>query len=122
MLRYRKSKLEVKADATTSMFLQSLKIRPKRKNTPLSNIFKILFPSLSFKGPANDSGNMSEVLTILHFNDVYNIEGQKDEPMGGAARMQTYIKSQQGLDPLLLFSGDALNPSLSESALSQHKV
>ncbi|KAK3703755.1 hypothetical protein RRG08_040940 [Elysia crispata] len=55
---------------------------------------------------------MSEVLTILHFNDVYNIEGQKDEPMGGAARMQTYIKSQQGLDPLLLFSGDALNPSL----------
>ena len=57
---------------------------------------------------------MTETLTILHFNDVYNIEGQKDEPMGGAARMQTYVKSQQGLDPLLLFSGDALNPSLSK--------
>ncbi|XP_055892779.1 mannosylglucosyl-3-phosphoglycerate phosphatase-like [Biomphalaria glabrata] len=51
-------------------------------------------------------------LTILHFNDVYNIEGQRDEPKGGAARMQTYIKSQKHLDPILLFSGDALNPSL----------
>ncbi|XP_059158773.1 mannosylglucosyl-3-phosphoglycerate phosphatase-like [Physella acuta] len=51
-------------------------------------------------------------LTILHFNDVYNIEGQKDEPRGGAARMHTYIKSQKKLDPLVLFSGDALNPSL----------
>ncbi|KAK0061775.1 mannosylglucosyl-3-phosphoglycerate phosphatase [Biomphalaria pfeifferi] len=51
-------------------------------------------------------------LTILHFNDVYNIEGQRDEPKGGAARMQTYIKSQKHLDPLLFFSGDALNPSL----------
>ncbi|XP_005099801.1 mannosylglucosyl-3-phosphoglycerate phosphatase [Aplysia californica] len=51
-------------------------------------------------------------LTILHFNDVYNIEGQKDEPQGGAARMKTYIDSQKKLDPLVLFSGDALNPSL----------
>ncbi|KAH9515746.1 hypothetical protein Btru_011888 [Bulinus truncatus] len=51
-------------------------------------------------------------LTILHFNDVYNIEGQKDEPRGGAARMHTYIKSQSHLNPLVLFSGDALNPSL----------
>ena len=53
-------------------------------------------------------------LTILHFNDVYNIEGQKDEPQGGAARMKTYIDSQKNLDPILLFSGDALNPSLSK--------
>ena len=53
-------------------------------------------------------------LTILHFNDVYNIEGQKDEPQGGAARMKTYIESQKELDPLVLFSGDALNPSLSK--------
>ncbi|BFZ13573.1 hypothetical protein BsWGS_16611 [Bradybaena similaris] len=51
-------------------------------------------------------------LTILHFNDVYNIEGQRDEPCGGAARMKSYIKSQQHLQPLVLFSGDALNPSL----------
>ncbi|PVD21258.1 hypothetical protein C0Q70_19429 [Pomacea canaliculata] len=51
-------------------------------------------------------------LTILHFNDVYNIEGQTDEPAGGAARLAAYVKSCKHLDPLVLFSGDALNPSL----------
>ena len=54
-------------------------------------------------------------LTIIHFNDVYNIEGQDDEPLGGAARLAAYIKSCDPLDPLVFFSGDALNPSLSKS-------
>lgn len=57
-------------------------------------------------------------LTIIHFNDVYNIEGQRDEPRGGAARMVGYIKSIQDLNPLVLFSGDALNPSLSKCFVS----
>ncbi|KAK3597557.1 hypothetical protein CHS0354_018152 [Potamilus streckersoni] len=53
-------------------------------------------------------------LTIIHFNDVYNIEPQTIEPVGGAARMAGYIQSCQniGLNPLVLFSGDALNPSI----------
>lgn len=51
-------------------------------------------------------------LTILHFNDVYNIEPQVHEPQGGAARMAEFVKSVQHLNPLVLFSGDALNPSL----------
>ncbi|KAL8575905.1 hypothetical protein ACOMHN_027303 [Nucella lapillus] len=51
-------------------------------------------------------------LTIIHFNDVYNIEGQPDEPTGGAARLAAYVKSCAHLNPLVLFSGDALNPSL----------
>lgn len=51
-------------------------------------------------------------ITIIHFNDVYNIEGQKDEPKGGAARMASYIKSCKDLNPVVLFSGDLLNPSL----------
>ena len=53
-------------------------------------------------------------ITILHFNDVYNIEPQVHEPQGGAARMSAYIKSVQERQPLVLFSGDALNPSLSK--------
>ena len=53
-------------------------------------------------------------LTIIHFNDVYNIEAQEDEPLGGAARLAAYVKSCDSLNPLVLFSGDALNPSLSE--------
>lgn len=53
-----------------------------------------------------------EKLTIIHFNDVYNIEPQTDEPAGGAARFSAYVKSIHDLNPLVLFSGDALNPSL----------
>jgi 5'-nucleotidase len=53
-------------------------------------------------------------VTILHFNDVYNIEPQKIEPSGGAARMTHYVKSLKDENPLVLFSGDALNPSLSK--------
>lgn len=52
-----------------------------------------------------------EQVTILHFNDVYNIEPQ-DGP-GGAARFITAIKKYRHLNPLVMFSGDALNPSLS---------
>ncbi|CAH1780293.1 unnamed protein product [Owenia fusiformis] len=56
-----------------------------------------------------------ESITILHFNDVYNIEPQEHEPKGGAARMASYIDSVRDLNPLVLFSGDALNPSLMSS-------
>ncbi|XP_014661915.1 PREDICTED: mannosylglucosyl-3-phosphoglycerate phosphatase-like isoform X2 [Priapulus caudatus] len=51
-------------------------------------------------------------VTILHFNDVYNIEPQDMDPPGGAARFITAIKHYAHLDPLVVFSGDALNPSL----------
>ncbi|XP_041377025.1 mannosylglucosyl-3-phosphoglycerate phosphatase-like [Gigantopelta aegis] len=54
---------------------------------------------------------MSSVL-ILHFNDVYNIEPQRDEPVGGASRFAGYIHSCRHENPLVLFSGDVLNPSL----------
>lgn len=52
--------------------------------------------------------------TIIHFNDVYNIEPQSDEPLGGAARFAGYVAMCKEQHPLVLFSGDALNPSLSE--------
>ncbi|XP_065064336.1 trifunctional nucleotide phosphoesterase protein YfkN-like [Rhopilema esculentum] len=51
-------------------------------------------------------------LTIIHFNDVYNIEPRDSEPMGGAARFVTMVKELSDKDPLILFSGDCLNPSL----------
>ncbi|KAG2442607.1 hypothetical protein HXX76_002692 [Chlamydomonas incerta] len=53
-------------------------------------------------------------LTIVHFNDVYNIEAGRQEPVGGAARFTWKVKElkAKGLDPLVLFSGDAYNPSL----------
>lgn len=53
-------------------------------------------------------------LTILHFNDVYNIEPREKEPVGGAARFATKLASFRHLNPLIVFSGDCLNPSTSE--------
>lgn len=52
-------------------------------------------------------------ITILHFNDVYNIDANsKTEPIGGAARFVTAIKSFDDLEPLVLFSGDIFSPSM----------
>ena len=52
-------------------------------------------------------------LTILHFNDVYNVESRdKPEPIGGAARMKTAFNNFAHLNPLILFCGDALSPSM----------
>ena len=56
----------------------------------------------------------SKTLTILHFNDVYNIEPREQEPVGGAARFVTKIKSFSESEAMVLFSGDLLNPSLSK--------
>ncbi|PNW85315.1 hypothetical protein CHLRE_03g180600v5 [Chlamydomonas reinhardtii] len=53
-------------------------------------------------------------LTIAHFNDVYLIEPNEREPVGGASRLATKVKElkSHGDNPLVLFSGDAYNPSL----------
>ncbi|XP_067120161.1 snake venom 5'-nucleotidase-like isoform X1 [Centruroides vittatus] len=52
------------------------------------------------------------VVTILHFNDCYNVETQQQEPVGGAARFCAAIKSFAHLNPLVLFSGDIIAPSI----------
>ncbi|KAI4468300.1 nucleotidase-related [Holotrichia oblita] len=57
--------------------------------------------------------NMNQNLVILHFNDIYNVEVcTTTEPIGGAARFCTAVKSFQHLNPLILFSGDAFSPSM----------
>ena len=60
------------------------------------------------------NGNAStKKLTILHYNDVYNIDPNTlSEPVGGAARFCTAMKSFQSDNPIVLFSGDAFNPSM----------
>lgn len=56
---------------------------------------------------------MAQNLVILHFNDVYNVESRAGpEPIGGAARFVTAIKSFEHMNPLVLFSGDAFSPSM----------
>jgi 5'-nucleotidase len=56
-------------------------------------------------------------LRILHFNDVYDIQPDTREPVGGFARFRTVLErynEKVGGDSttLTLFSGDAFNPSL----------
>ena len=60
------------------------------------------------------------VITILHFNDCYNIEPRTVEPSGGAARFKSALDSFRSPnnnnngndDPVVLFSGDILGPSI----------
>lgn len=62
---------------------------------------------------------MSSQLTILHYNDVYNVDATSTrEPIGGAARFLTAVKSFSHLDPLILFSGDAFSPSMRKCLIS----
>jgi 5'-nucleotidase len=81
--------------------------------------------------PGPSSSSRSRKLTILHFNDVYNISAGAQEPVGGAARFVAAIRQQAaqaaaadgGHAPLVLFSGDALSPSLmSISTLGKQMV
>ncbi|ORX63077.1 Metallo-dependent phosphatase [Hesseltinella vesiculosa] len=60
---------------------------------------------------------VTESLDILHFNDVYHVSPGKEEPVGGASRFATVLKQCRASlpNPLLLFSGDAFNPSLEGS-------
>ena len=62
------------------------------------------------------------ILTIIHFSDVYNIEPIRNlkklkdgELIGGAARFTTKVKELARKEPLVLFSGDVLGPSRSKS-------
>jgi len=51
-------------------------------------------------------------ITLVHFNDVYNVESRTEESLVGAARFKTAMRKLADRDPLILFSGDALNPSV----------
>ncbi|OZJ04273.1 hypothetical protein BZG36_02569 [Bifiguratus adelaidae] len=57
-------------------------------------------------------------LTLIHFNDVYHVLPGNQEPIGGAARFAALVKQSlaeaQG-DAIVLFSGDAFNPSIESS-------
>ncbi|KAG0793734.1 hypothetical protein G6F29_010133 [Rhizopus arrhizus] len=53
------------------------------------------------------------LLEVVHFNDVYHVSPSKEEPIGGASRFATKINETLSQHkPLVLFSGDAFNPSL----------
>uniref|UniRef100_A0A667X1U6 Ecto-5'-nucleotidase n=1 Tax=Myripristis murdjan TaxID=586833 RepID=A0A667X1U6_9TELE len=67
---------------------------------------------LSAKSAAKTCRQPELVLTILHFNDVYELDARTEDPVGGATRFATALQEFQSLNPLLVFSGDCLSPSL----------
>jgi 5'-nucleotidase len=80
-------------------------------------------PDLHAKRHSADNGKHERPLTVLHFNDVYEIKEGKQEPVGGAARIAGKMHDFDDLKPLVLFSGDALNPSLiSQSTRGSHMI
>lgn len=61
-------------------------------------------------------------IVILHFNDVYNIEPQSDG-VGGISRFVSALRQFADSNPLVLFSGDAFNPSfISAFTKGRHMV
>lgn len=65
-------------------------------------------------GPDCNECKSSSTLCILHFNDCYNVEPCDQEPVGGAARFAHALHEFANLDPLTLFSGDIISPSISK--------
>eukprot|EP01084_Bolivina_argentea_P137137 241514_1 len=73
----------------------------------------------------------TDVLNIIHFNDVYNInpiikkdgDGNIKSVCGGASRFKSFINTLSPLKPIILFSGDFLSPSdMSTVTKGEHMV
>jgi len=68
------------------------------------------------------SGGLPKAMTILHFNDVYNVEPRPKEPVGGISRFVTRVQELRAEavtrgeeEAVVLFSGDAFNPSITST-------
>ncbi len=67
---------------------------------------------LHYENLNSSAAATKKTLSIIHFNDVYNIESRDVEPVGGSARFVTAVEELIKKGPtLVLFSGDAISPS-----------
>ena len=57
----------------------------RRKNNTLLKWKSVLQAAVDTKRMM--PGQKAETISILHFNDVYNVESREVEPVGGAARL-----------------------------------
>lgn len=97
-------------------------VRRRQQNI---SILKKIDPIVQTEG-----GERAKHMTILHFNDVYNVEPRKQDPVGGIARFVTRMRqlkaesvSRGEHEAVCLFSGDAFNPSLtSTTTYGRHMV
>lgn len=76
-------------------------------NIPVANR-EIIYKNFNSSNAPN-----AKRLRLIHFNDVYNIEGVRDEPVGGGARFKTVLDElTKPKQSVVLFSGDAVSPSM----------
>ena len=60
-------------------------------------------------------GRAAESISLVHYNDVANIDPRDTDPVGGAARFLTAVKShKEEVNPLIIFSGNVFSPSMSK--------
>ncbi|KAG2448379.1 hypothetical protein HYH02_006961 [Chlamydomonas schloesseri] len=106
----------VPKDVEETPWVPEKKVQSSPEESNVVVVVKAAPRTQSSKAPEETAtyGGSTRKLTILHFNDVYNIEPQDREPKGGAARLCAKVKEfrAMGSNPLVLFSGDAYNPSL----------
>jgi len=58
-------------------------------------------------------GRAAESISLVHYNDVANIDPRDTDPVGGAARFLTAVKShKEEVNPLIIFSGNVFSPSM----------
>ena len=82
----------------------------KESKMPVARAETITLVIIKMIGDNND-----DIMTQVHFNDVYNVESRGVEPVGGAARFLTAVRSATSdTQPLILFSGDIFAPSISK--------
>ena len=86
----------------------------KAKHLSIAQVTSVSPDHVLLHNMADEAKEKTNSLTIIHFNDVYNIEPRSKEPVGGAARFKTKMKELTLKNPLVLFSGDALSPSQSK--------
>lgn len=93
------------AQTTLEDFKSPTANRKKECNKDTTNISKCTAQKEKEKNIVNNDN----YITIIHFNDCYNIEPSAQS--SGAAGFLTAINQHRHLNPLILFSGDIMSPS-----------
>lgn len=89
----------------------TITLRPGTKKSNYSLRFIIFFLLWAAAFSSCNKTETAPTLTILHFNDTYELEPAGDGRRGGAARAATVLKEYAEENPLILFSGDAIGGS-----------
>ena len=89
-------------DNELKTLITSIKTKNKRFSISKQNVLKSAVNKEKLKYPLKYAKPNKNVLHIVHFNDVYNIESNK-YGHGGAARFATIVNDIKPLNPLILF-------------------